>query len=533
MQVNKTGLNNRVIRRENLNKKRCSIRISTFIIRKARKSHEMSQHYDPGISTRRSSFGSHRSTPSEAKTPPFELSMGLPPNPAAWRNRPDSAASSAGELEPPILTTIGGTVPRISSNSSTPRIGFRSPTSPNSMELSTGSLLSGPSPPLTRRSTGQSGMSIRSLGRSRNASSVALTRTNTALTGENSLFDHSSDEEKDRKKQKTKQGRMRKRVSQTFKRVSALFFSKTDSEGSANQRHAISYPTSPANTLQPSLVGADNAASVINPNRLFPYETKCENVPYLSAESNTSQVDLAFPLNNPVSEQSNAALWRLEEDEDEPSVSTNTSQPVKMYHDPSKRLFRLEEALTKMTCGTTSPSAKTSNLSSPFAKAGPSTSPPTQHRPVSINSMNTEVTEFVDEESIDEYPNTEALSFEPTIAAYRSPHRIFHPSPEVPLSPIRGNIPIVLGGVKMNLRIDDGETSSGSEDGGRGNKESAKSEASDDLGITLGSANDTPGDLGSLDAVTDSKGNQKGFSTSTGLGKRRSRIPAPLNFMTN
>lgn len=85
----------------------------------------------------------------------------------------------------------------------------------------------------------------------------------------------------------------------------------------------------------------------------------------------------------------------------------------------------------------------------------------------------------------------------------------------------------------MNLRIDDGETSSGSEDGGRGNKESAKSEASDDLGITLGSANDTPGDLGSLDAVTDSKGNQKGFSTSTGLGKRRSRIPAPLNFMTN
>lgn len=45
--------------------------------------------------------------------PPFELSMGLPPNPAAWRNRPDSAASSAGELEPPVLTTIGGTVPRI------------------------------------------------------------------------------------------------------------------------------------------------------------------------------------------------------------------------------------------------------------------------------------------------------------------------------------------------------------------------------------------------------------------------------------
>lgn len=91
----------------------------------------MSQHYDPGISTRRSSFGSHRSTPSEAKSevsnpslpclirtdnevaPPFELSMGLPPNPAAWRNRPDSAASSAGELEPPILATIGGTVPRI------------------------------------------------------------------------------------------------------------------------------------------------------------------------------------------------------------------------------------------------------------------------------------------------------------------------------------------------------------------------------------------------------------------------------------
>lgn len=71
-----------------------------------------------------------------------------------------------------------------SSNSNTPRIGFRSPTSPNSMELSTGSLLSGPSPPLTRRSTGQSGVSIRSLGRSRNASSVALTRTNTALTGE-------------------------------------------------------------------------------------------------------------------------------------------------------------------------------------------------------------------------------------------------------------------------------------------------------------------------------------------------------------
>lgn len=107
---------------------------------------------------------------------------------------------------------------------------------------------------------------------------------------------------------------MRKRVSQTFKRVSALLFSKTDSEGSASQRPAISYPTSPANTLQPSLVGADNAASVINPHRLFPYETKCENVPYLSAESNTSQVDLAFPLDNPVSEQSNAALWRLEED---------------------------------------------------------------------------------------------------------------------------------------------------------------------------------------------------------------------------
>lgn len=70
-----------------------------------------------------------------------------------------------------------------SSNSNTSRIGFRSPTSPNSMELSTGSLLNGPSP-LTRRSTGQSGVSIRSLGRSRNASSVALTRANTALTGE-------------------------------------------------------------------------------------------------------------------------------------------------------------------------------------------------------------------------------------------------------------------------------------------------------------------------------------------------------------
>lgn len=71
-----------------------------------------------------------------------------------------------------------------SSNGSTPRTGFVSPTSPDSMELSTGSLLNGPSPLLTRRSTGQSGLSIRSLEQSRNASSVALTRINTALTGE-------------------------------------------------------------------------------------------------------------------------------------------------------------------------------------------------------------------------------------------------------------------------------------------------------------------------------------------------------------
>lgn len=46
--------------------------------------------------------------------------MGLPPNPAAWRNRSHSAASSAGEIEPPTSASMGGrvsyrdeTVPRI------------------------------------------------------------------------------------------------------------------------------------------------------------------------------------------------------------------------------------------------------------------------------------------------------------------------------------------------------------------------------------------------------------------------------------
>lgn len=102
----------------------------------------MNQHYNPHISSSRrssrQSLESDRSTHSVATSevsnpsspcligtdnevaPPFELSMGLPPNPAAWRNRSHSAASSAGEIEPPTSASMGGrvsyrdeTVPRI------------------------------------------------------------------------------------------------------------------------------------------------------------------------------------------------------------------------------------------------------------------------------------------------------------------------------------------------------------------------------------------------------------------------------------
>lgn len=336
---------------------------------------------------------------------------------------------------------------------------------------------------------------------------------------------------------------MRQRVSRTFTRVSrwsalALFISKRDSQSNASQKSAISYPISPANTsMLPSSMSADDAASVIIPDRSFPYETKYDIVPPAEFEGNTSQVDLAFPRPNLVSEQSNAVLWRLEEDKDEQTVPTGTSQSVRMYHEPSRRLFRLQEALAKMTGGTTGTGVETTDLPGPSAKAGLSRSPPAQQRPVSINSMDTEVTEIVDNESSDD----EAPSFKPKVAAYPSSRGILlGTSSEARLSPISGNIPIEFEGVKLNLRMDDdGKTSSGSEDMGRQSKELTTSGASANLDITLGNASgDTLGNLGILDSVNNSDENQtlqtRGVSsTSTTLGERRGRIPERLNFVTD
>lgn len=104
--------------------------------------------------------------------------------------------------------------------------------------------------------------------------------------------------------------------------------------------------------MQSFSVGANHAASGIFPHRRFPYVTNYDIVSSaVPSESNTSQVDIAFSWYNPVSDQSNSALWSLEESNGEPGALADTSQSVRMFHDPSRRLSKLQEALSKITHG--------------------------------------------------------------------------------------------------------------------------------------------------------------------------------------
>ncbi|KAE8540673.1 hypothetical protein D1P53_003037 [Cryptococcus gattii VGV] len=334
---------------------------------------------------------------------------------------------------------------------------------------------------------------------------------------------------------------MRKRVSQTFRRVSditlsalALLTSKDDQRGSST----ISYPISPANTsMQSFSVGAEHAKSGTFPHRRFPYETNYDIVSSaVPSESNTSQVDILFSRYNPVSDQSNSALWSLEECNDEPRALANTSQS-------------LQEALSKITHGRLTNASAETSLSNRPATVRPSgsgtiqeeyvfpvTTPLARHRPGSTHSIVTEATEIIDDESI---YDAEAQDLKPMTAAYRSSNLAFDSLSEPLMSPVRGNMPIIeFEGVKMNLCMDDCQTSSESEEVGRPNKELTTAWASDDLlEITLRNAGNTPRDLGSHDIVTVSNGNQTlqseaASSTPTGLGNRRNHISAPLNFVT-
>lgn len=103
--------------------------------------------------------------------------------------------------------------------------------------------------------------------------------------------------------------------------------------------------------MQSFSVGADHAASGTFPHRRFPYETNYDIVSSAvpSEGSNTSQIDIAFSWYNPVSDRPNSALWSLEESNGEPSSLANSSQSVRMFHDPSRRLSKLQEALSKIT----------------------------------------------------------------------------------------------------------------------------------------------------------------------------------------
>lgn len=262
---------------------------------------------------------------------------------------------------------------------------------------------------------------------------------------------------------------MRKRVSQTFRRVSditqsalALFTSKDDQWGSST----ISYPISPANTsMQSFSAGADHAASGTFPHRHFPYETNYAIVSSaLPSESNTSQVDIAFSRYNPVADQSNSALWSLEESNDEPGVLANTSQSVRMFHDPSRRLSKLQEALSKITRGRLTSASAETNLPNRHATVLPSGSetiqeeyvfpvitPPAPHRPGSTHSIVTEATEIIDDESIYE---AEAQGFKPMTAAYRSSNLAFGSLSEPLMSPVRGNMSIIeFEGVKDETSV--------------------------------------------------------------------------------
>lgn len=158
--------------------------------------------------------------------------------------------------------------------------------------------------------------------------------------------------------------------------------------------------------MQSFPVGAYHAASGTFPRRRFPYETNYDIVSSaVPSESNTSQVDIAFSRYNPVSDQSNSALWSLEESNDEPGFLTNTSQSVRMFRHPSKRLSKLQEGLSKITHGIlTNASAETSlpNRPATVRPSGsgtiqeecgfPVTTSLARHRPGSTHSIMTEAT---------------------------------------------------------------------------------------------------------------------------------------------
>lgn len=123
-----------------------------------------------------------------------------------------------------------------------------------------------------------------------------------------------------------------------------------------------------------------------------------------------------------------------------------------------------------------------------------------------FNNDGSDPTEIIDDESI---YDAEAQGLKPMTAAYRSSNLAFDSLSEPLMSLAGGNMPIIeFEGVKMNLCMDDGQTSSESEEVGRPNKESATPWASDCLEITLRNASNTPRDLGSHDIVTVSNGNQ-------------------------
>lgn len=111
----------------------------------------------------------------------------------------------------------------------------------------------------------------------------------------------------------------------------------------------------------------------------------------------------------------------------------------------------------------------------------------------------TEATEIIDDESI---YDAETQGLKPMTAACRSSNLAFDSLSEPLMSPVRGNMPIIeFEGVKMNLCMDDGQTSSESEEVGRPNKELTTPWASDHLEIALRNASNTPRDLGSHDIV--------------------------------
>lgn len=127
------------------------------------------------------------------------------------------------------------------------------------------------------------------------------------------------------------------------------------------------------------------------------------------------------------------------------------------------------------------------------------TTPLARHRPGSTHSIVTEATEIIDDESI---YDAEAQGLKPMAAACRSSNLAFDSLSESLMSPVRGNMPIIeFEGVKMNLCMDDSQTSSESEEVGRPNKELTTPWASDHLEITLRNASNTPRDLGSHDIV--------------------------------